>query len=82
MGGVKAGGCERYDIPYIRYEAPGDVSGRFMRMEGPVFTEIRLTGNTYVYPKLECGKANQDQKPLLDRRLYEYLMDLDVRNQK
>ena len=74
--------AKAYDIPYIRYEAPEDVSGRFMRMEGPVFTEIRLTGNTYVYPKLEYGKANQNQEPLLDRRLYEYLMDLDVRNEK
>lgn len=71
-----------YDIPYVRYEAPEDVSGGFMRMEGPVLTEIRLTGNTYVYPKLEYGKAVQDQEPLLDRRLYEYLMKLDIKEEK
>ena len=70
--------AQAYDIPYQRCESPADISDRFMRMEGPVFTEIRLTGDTYVYPKLEYGKANQDQEPPLDRELYEYLMRLEV----
>ncbi len=42
----------------------------------PELIEIILTGKTYVYPKLEYGKPNQDQEPLLERSLYDYLMDL------
>ena len=38
--------------------------------------EIALKGDTYVFPKLEFGKPNQDQEPLLDRELYNYLMEL------
>ena len=32
--------------------------------------------DTIVSPKLEFGKPNQDQEPLLDRALYKYLMEL------
>lgn len=42
----------------------------------PYLYEIVLNGNTYVVPKLEYGKPNQDQEPLLDRKLYNYLMEL------
>jgi acetolactate synthase-1/2/3 large subunit len=38
--------------------------------------EILLPQETYVFPKLEFGKPNQDQEPLLDRKLYEDLMAL------
>lgn len=38
--------------------------------------EIRINENTYVLPKLEFGKPNQDQEPLLDRQLYDKLMKL------
>ena len=31
---------------------------------------------TYVFPKLEFGKPNQDQEPLLDRKLFNKLMEL------
>lgn len=43
----------------------------------PALIEIKIMENTYVFPKLEYGKPNQDQEPLLDRRLYKKLMDLD-----
>lgn len=42
--------------------------------------EIKLIENTYVFPKLEYGKPNQDQEPLLDRGMYKKLMDLDEDN--
>lgn len=42
----------------------------------PEIIEIKLDKLTYVYPKLEFGKPNQDQEPLLDRSLYNYLMGL------
>ena len=38
--------------------------------------EIIVNGNTYVYPKLEFGKPNQDQEPLLPREKYDKLMNL------
>lgn len=68
-----------YDIFYISCETPYDISDKFMQIDGPVFTEIKLKGNTYVYPKLEFGKANQDQDPLIDRGLFEYLMNLEIK---
>lgn len=42
----------------------------------PEVFEVVLKGDTYVFPKLEFGKPNQDQEPLLDRELYNYLMEL------
>lgn len=49
-----------------------------IELEGlyPELFEIVIKGDTYVFPKLEFGKPNQDQEPLLDRALYNYLMDL------
>ena len=41
-----------------------------------VLIEMRISENTYVVPKLEFGKPNQDQEPLLDRQLYDELMKL------
>ena len=32
----------------------------------PQIVEVMLEDKTYVYPKLEYGKPNQDQEPLLD----------------
>ncbi len=42
----------------------------------PLLVEILLPKDTYIFPKLEFGKANQDQEPLLDRKLYEEIMEL------
>lgn len=42
----------------------------------PRFIEILINRDTYVIPKLEFGKPNQDQEPLLDRTLYNELMRL------
>lgn len=47
-------------------------------MEGPKMIEIRLEDVTYVFPKLEYGRPNQDQEPLLDRKLYDELMELGM----
>lgn len=38
--------------------------------------EVMLPGDTYVFPKLEFGKPNQDQEPLIDRTLYDEIMAL------
>lgn len=42
----------------------------------PLLVEIRINEDTYVLPKLEYGKPNQDQQPLIDRKLFEELMNL------
>ncbi|MDE7313835.1 MAG: thiamine pyrophosphate-binding protein [Eubacterium sp.] len=65
-----------YGIMYVSYDTEQDISNKFMQIEGPVLIEVKLKGDTYVYPKLEFGKANQNQEPLIDRRLYRYIMDL------
>lgn len=70
--------AKAYGIKYICYEKPEEISERFMYLDGPVLVEIKLEMDTYVYPKLEFGKANQDQEPLLDRGLYEYIMNLET----
>lgn len=42
----------------------------------PQLIEIELSDNTHIFPKLEFGKPNQDQEPLLERELFNYLMSL------
>jgi len=44
--------------------------------DAPTLIEVCLSGDTYVFPKLEFGKPNQDQEPLLDRELYNKLQSL------
>lgn len=44
--------------------------------QDPFLMEILINEDTYVFPKLEFGKPNQDQEPLLDRKLYNELMNL------
>ncbi len=68
--------AKAYDMAYILYENLSEVSGAFMSMEGPVLVEIKLKKETYVFPKLEFGKPNQDQEPLIDRELFRELMEL------
>ena len=41
--------------------------------------EILINEDTYVFPKLEFGKPNQDQEPLIDRNLYEKIMDMKLK---
>lgn len=47
-----------------------------MQSMKPCLVEIRLAEDTYAYPKLEYGKPNQDQEPLLPRKIYDELMKL------
>lgn len=46
--------------------------------EKPEIIEIMIHDKTYVFPKLEFGKPNQDQEPLLERDVYDKLMSLDI----
>lgn len=42
----------------------------------PELVEILINEDTYITPKLEFGKPNQDQEPLLDRDLYNRIMEM------
>ena len=44
-----------------------------MAFDGPSLLEVIIDKDTYVVPKLEYGKPNQDQSPCIDRDLYSYL---------
>lgn len=72
--------AEAYGIPAVRIEgieAIERLGDSFHDADmAPELIEVMLGDNTVVSPKLEFGKPNQDQEPLLDRELYEYLMDL------
>lgn len=65
-----------YGIPYRQIKNADDIRPDIFLADGPQFVEVILEENTYVYPKLEFGKPNQDQEPLIDRSLFEYLMEL------
>lgn len=71
-----------YSMSYISYEKIEDVTGEFMATDGSVLVEVKLPEDTYVFPKLEFGKPNQDQEPLLNRELYHKLMKLEVEYDK
>lgn len=44
-----------------------------MSFDGPSLVEVIINKDTYVVPKLEYGKPNQDQSPYIDRDQYSYL---------
>ncbi len=79
-GGYNAPDFEKiafsYNIPYCLVKNLDDISKINNDFESPQLIEMRISEDTYVYPKLEFGKPNQDQEPLLNRELYEYLMGL------
>ena len=65
-----------YGLPYHLVRSCDDLDKSELRFDGPQLVEIKIEEDTYVFPKLEFGKPNQDQEPLLDRELYNYLMEL------
>ena len=71
-----------YKIPYKCVTSPEEIDDKLFDAAGPQFIEVKITEPTYVFPKLEFGKPNQDQEPLLDRKKYEFIMTLDEGNIK
>ena len=68
--GIEAYSFDIFDI---------DKDKNFLKLldsEKACLIELKINKDTYVYPKLEYGKPNQDQEPLIDRSMYEYLMNL------
>ncbi len=71
-----------YGIAYCRVDSEEAWDGWEWNGKEPQVIEICLEDTTYVYPKLEYGRPNQDQEPLLDRTLYQDLMELDMLDKK
>lgn len=65
-----------YKIPYTCVQSEDEIDAELFAQEGPQFVEVKITEPTYVFPKLEFGKPNQDQEPLLPREKYIRIMDL------
>lgn len=68
--------AEAYGVDYYRYETEQEINGMFQQNMHPAIVEIVLNEPTHVFPKLEFGKPNQDQEPLLDRNEFERLMKM------
>ena len=68
--------AEAYGIESHRVEAQD--AGAICWSDSPELAEYMIHENTYVTPKLEFGKPNQDQEPLIDRTLYTRIMDMNA----
>ena len=68
--------AKAYRLKYQAVDTLSDIHNCLLDQSTPELIEIRIPEKTYVYPKLEFGKPNQDQEPLLERKLYEYLCSL------
>ncbi len=71
--------AEAYGLAHTVLNSPDEVGqcSELLSGEFPALIEIRIFEDTYVLPKLEFGKPNQDQWPILDRELYDYLAALE-----
>lgn len=70
--------AEAYGLNYHLIECQEDIEKceALLCDQSAALIEVKLYENTYVFPKLEYGKPNQDQEPLLDRELYNFLNEL------
>lgn len=68
--------AKAYGIQAKRIMSLDEIAGMTFDSMQPELFEVLLSDDTVVAPKLEFGKPNQDQEPLLDRGLYQYLMEL------
>lgn len=65
-----------YGLKYARIKEDSDIGKVDWNSNIPQLVEVMLNEKTYVFPKLEFGKPNQDQEPLIDRKLFSDLMEL------
>lgn len=67
--------AEAYGIAFQSINDIGTIA-EIQFTKGPQIFEIVLDKFTHVYPKLEFGKPNQDQEPLINRELFDHIMKL------
>lgn len=65
-----------YGLSYHRVASETDLREDLFSGSGPCLIEVVIHEDTYVFPKLEFGKPNQDQEPQMDRALFDRLMAL------
>lgn len=68
--------AKAYNLKYCKLTDLKQIDDLNLDSNEPEIIEIILPDKTYVFPKLAMKKPNQDQEPLLDRNLYDYLMEL------
>lgn len=72
-----------YGIESIQFDSKNivneiDVVKHLFETDCPSLLEIIIDEDTYVVPKLQFGKPNQDQEPPIDRDLYKDIMNLKL----
>jgi acetolactate synthase-1/2/3 large subunit len=67
--------AEAYGINALNAHSFQDME-KIEHAELPLLINLDLGSRTYIEPKLEFGKPNQDQEPLIDRAIYDELMKL------
>ena len=70
-----------YGIKYICCENVEDIQSidkTIFVSDESVFIEVKIKEDTYVFPKLEFGKPNQDQEPLLERKFYHEINEMNI----
>lgn len=65
-----------YSIHYNKIHDIKELNENILLNDDSAIIEIVLNGNTYVFPKLSMGRPCQDQDPLIERNLYDYLMSI------
>lgn len=67
-----------YGLSYVNVNSIEEISKceAMLTDDKPCFIEIGLTDTTYVFPKLAMGRPIHDQEPLLDRALFNRLIDI------
>jgi acetolactate synthase-1/2/3 large subunit len=67
-----------YGLRYVNINSIEEVSKceNLLEDNKPCFIEINLSDTTYLYPKLAMGRPIHDQDPLLERSLFNRLMEI------
>ncbi|WP_312103031.1 thiamine pyrophosphate-binding protein [Pygmaiobacter massiliensis] len=66
-----------YGIRYLDYNQTEKIQlTRYLQDDSPLFVEVQLPQNTYVFPKLGMNKPIHDQEPALERQLFHELEQL------
>lgn len=68
--------ADAYGMDYYSVYSKEEIQPDMFCDLNPAIIEVKLPRDTWVFPKLEFGKPNQDQEPLIDRKEYQYLMNL------
>ena len=68
--------AKAYGLDYQQVNTLDDIEKINFGKRMPLFVEVCMPINTYLMPKFNYGRPNQDQSPEIDRDLYNYLMEL------